>query len=296
LRATGFRALGYIDDFAAAPPGAAPATAAAATAGRRVAVRLFIDFGLKIAPNKGSAVGTTALPLLGYVVNTRRQLLLLPPVRLDRLRHASRHVLHHAAHHSRWVSSSRLRRLCGLAVSTLLAVPLARYHLRSLYDALAGRGRRRDARLDPQGLRDVRWWSALDSATGVGRALWDPTPAGKLTTNASPYGWGATNQRLVPARGLFAPALACWNVMLNAAVSPPAVKKQNSRNQILTGFDPPTPGRDPKVTPNESGCLLPTRLPMRLPCGLVTAGAFDICTRAILSESFAISHFLFLRF
>jgi len=35
---------------------------------------------------------------------------------------------------------------------------------------------------------------------------------------------------------------------------------------------------------------------MLIPRGLVTAGAFDTCTRAILSESFAISHFLFLRF
>ena len=77
---------------------------------------------------------------------------------------------------------------------------------------------------------------------------------------------------------------------------PCCCQKQNSRNQVLTGFEPPTPGRDPKVTPNESGCLLPTRLPMRLPRGLVTAGAFHICTRAILSETFAISHFLFLRF
>ena len=42
------------------------------------------------------------------------------------------------------------------------------------------------------------------------------------------------------------------------------------------------------------GALLPTRLPMRIPRGLVTAGAFDICTRAILSETFAISHFLIL--
>jgi len=43
------------------------------------------------------------------------------------------------------------------------------------------------------------------------------------------------------------------------------------------------------------GALLPTRLPMRLPRGLVTAGAFHICTRAILSEIVAISHFQFLR-
>ena len=36
---------------------------------------------------------------------------------------------------------------------------------------------------------------------------------------------------------------------------PCCCKKQNSRNQVLTGFEPPTPGRDPKVAPNESGCL-----------------------------------------
>ena len=45
----------------------------------------------------------------------------------------------------------------------------------------------------------------------------------------------------------------CWNVMLIAAVSPDAVKKQNSRYHVSTEFEPPTPGRDPKVTPYESG-------------------------------------------
>jgi len=29
---------------------------------------------------------------------------------------------------------------------------------------------------------------------------------------------------------------ACWSVMLNAAVIPAAVKKQNTRNQVLAGF------------------------------------------------------------
>jgi len=46
---------------------------------------------------------------------------------------------------------------------------------------------------------------------------------------------------------------ASWKVMLNAAVSPAAKKMQSSRNQVLTRFEPPTPGRDPEVTPNESG-------------------------------------------
>jgi len=37
--------------------------------------------------------------------------------------------------------------------------------------------------------------------------------------------------------------------------NPCCCKNQNSRNQVLTGFEPSTPGRDPKVTSNESGSL-----------------------------------------
>ena len=214
LRLAGFRAMGYIDDFAAAPPGAAPASALAATEGRRAALRVFAAFGLQIAPDKGSATGTTHLPLLGFVVDTRRQLLLLPPARLDRLRLAARRLQHRAAYHCRWVPFGRLRRFCGLAVSTLLAVPLARYRLRSLYDALRGAWGRRDARLEAQALRDLGWWAGLGASAAVGRALWDPPPAGEVTTDASPYGWGATNQRLVPARGFFSPAVADEHINL----------------------------------------------------------------------------------
>jgi len=36
---------------------------------------------------------------------------------------------------------------------------------------------------------------------------------------------------------------------------PSCCKKQNSRNQVLTGFEPAKSGRDPEVTPSESGCL-----------------------------------------
>ena len=51
-------------------------------------------------------------------------------------------------------------------------------------------------------------------ASGFGRALWDVPAAGELTTDASLYGWGATLQRLVPARGFFAPSLADTHINL----------------------------------------------------------------------------------
>jgi len=83
--------------------------------------------------------------------------------------------------------------------------------------------------------------------------------------------------------------------MLNAAVSPPAVKSKIQETRYRQGSNPRLPDATRRSRLMRVGALLPTRLPMRLPRGLVTAGAFDICTRAILSEHFAISHFLFLR-
>lgn len=113
-----------------------------------------------------------------------------------------------------------MRRFCGLAVSTLLAVPLAQLHLRALYDALRSAARRRDVQLDALALRDSAWWRDLAKGSSVGRALWPTPPAGEVTTDASPYGWGATFQRLVPARGFFRPAMrdAHINLKERAAV------------------------------------------------------------------------------
>jgi len=91
-----------------------------------------------------------------------------------------------------------------------------------------------------------------------------------------------------------------WGCMLERHAQrrckPCRCKKQNLRNQVFTGFEPRLPDAIRRSRLMSVGVLLPTRLPMRLPRGLVTGGAFDICTRAILSEIFAISHFLFLRF
>jgi len=46
----------------------------------------------------------------------------------------------------------------------------------------------------------------------------------------------------------------------------------------------------------KEGAILPSWRPVRLPRSLVTAGLFHIYTRPSLSELFASSHFLFLRF
>jgi len=88
-----------------------------------------------------------------------------------------------------------------------------------------------------------------------------------------------------------------WERHAQRRCKPCCCKKQKFKKRgIDCGSNPRLPDATRRSRLMRVGGLLPTRLPMRLPRGLVTAGAFDICTRAILSEIFAISHFLFLRF
>ena len=85
LRLRGSKINAYVDDFAANGRGARPSFKAAATAGRVEILSLFQRLGIQAHPAKGVAVGTTCLPLLGYLVDTARQLFLLPPPRLAKL-------------------------------------------------------------------------------------------------------------------------------------------------------------------------------------------------------------------
>jgi len=79
LRSRGFKINAYVDDFAANGRGSRPSTKATATAWRVEILSLFERLGTQVHPDKGVPVGTTCLPLLGYLVDTARRLVLLPP-------------------------------------------------------------------------------------------------------------------------------------------------------------------------------------------------------------------------
>jgi len=79
LRLRGYKISAYVDDFNANGRGSRPSSKAAATAGRVKILSLFQRLGIQVHPSKGIPVGSTCLPLLGYLVNTARQLVLLPP-------------------------------------------------------------------------------------------------------------------------------------------------------------------------------------------------------------------------
>jgi len=221
LRLRGHKVNAYVDDFAATGRRGHPSTAADATAGRLEILGLFRSLGLHVHPTKGERTGTCALPLLGFLVDTRRRLLLLPAERMGKLVTGAKLLLSAACRDGRRVPHRVLQRFTGTAVSCSLAIPSARFFLRRLYDAQGGldragpsdglaalwgvgapRRRKGFARLAHGAMDDLRWFARLRTEPGVGRALW-PRDAGVLTTDASPYGWGGHLGRLLPAAGFF---------------------------------------------------------------------------------------------
>lgn len=203
LRMRGFTILGYMDDFASIATGPRPGSQRSATAARAAAVSLFHRLGLQVHPTKGATVGTTSLDVLGFRVDTIRQLLLLPPSRLDKVVGVAHSLLRAAASHRRWVRVRALQRFCGVAVSCAAAIPLARFHLHALYRCLATRSRKSQLQLSTAAMTEAAWWSRLGASVEVGRALWEQPVVAELTTDACGYGWGAVLNRSVPARGFF---------------------------------------------------------------------------------------------
>ena len=116
----------YMDDFGISVDKPSPVTADEATAARAYAVALFHRLGLHVHPSKGSATGTTRMELLGFVVYTVRQMLILPPERRRKLVGSAHSLLRAAAADRRWVRTRALQRFCGRTASAALAISLAR--------------------------------------------------------------------------------------------------------------------------------------------------------------------------
>eukprot|EP00170_Pyropia_yezoensis_P006587 contig_26870_g6608 len=208
LRREGFRIIAYVDKFGGGPPtrGQGGATKDKATAAGLRVRELFASFVLNLHPTKGEWHGTSSLPLLGFLVDTERRLFLLRPDRTQKIVGMAGVLLAAAKTHRRWVRHSALRSFCGVAVASLLAVPDARFRMRSLYTAM--RDYRDKAsnrvRLGRQAMTDLSWRNTLTKYAERARALWPAPPDVVMTTDASGSGWGATWDGLVPARGYHA--------------------------------------------------------------------------------------------
>lgn len=209
LRNKGYTVMAYVEDFAATGCGVRPSTAASATAGRLAILDLFETLGVHVHRTKGVSVGTTALLLVGLLVDTRRRLPLLLKERLDKLVSLAKILLTAAGANARVVSAKALSSFSGTAVSCSLAVSSARFYLRRLYNC---QGKRTGStKISHGAARELHWFAQLRTNPGVGQALWADT-VGHLTTDASPWGWEGHWGDTVPAAGFFPLSQRNWHI------------------------------------------------------------------------------------
>ena len=100
---------------------------------------------------------------LGTTVDVERGLFLTPPTTMRALRQTAKQILRSAARNQRWVGARWVAQFAGLAVSTHLSNPAARFRTRALHDFLVACNVHRDGygvrgKLSRQAIGALEWW------------------------------------------------------------------------------------------------------------------------------------------
>ena len=206
--------MNYLDDFV----GSASTHAAAkrfATDARTLMQRL----GLSCKEHKCHWDPSRTVTALGVKVNSELCTFELTDRRKHSIVAAAQQVLKCAQQNARHVPKKLLARVCGRAVSAMLAVPYARFKLQHLYACMRQQGgwhAYTKVRLTHAAMRDARWWCTranLDST----RPWVPPAHTAVLTTDSSDFGWGAVLERAQQrheAQGTWPPPVACQHITL----------------------------------------------------------------------------------
>jgi hypothetical protein len=189
LHRLGIRATIYLDDLLLAAETSDDARWAAATARR-----LFDELGFTVNLEKSVLQPTQSIQHLGFVWDTVKWRLRLPPKKMAALRREARRVLKEND-----AGKLTARRLAGLAGKATAAAPAARaldYRRHSLHRnvnyALRANEGRWDAttRLSRTARRDVQWLASKALKYTQSCPITPPEPEATLITDASPSGWG----------------------------------------------------------------------------------------------------------
>lgn len=123
-------------------------------------VALLSHCGLRRKVGKGCWEGSTRLEHLGFIIDTRKMVFGVKESRLVKLSSMASRLMSQARRNRRLVDQTLLRTFTGLAISCTLAMPLARFYTRSMYDSLTNpRGSR--CRLTHAAMRDLKEWKQL---------------------------------------------------------------------------------------------------------------------------------------
>jgi len=153
LRRAGIRTLLDVDDLLACTRSETEAFLA-----QDIISQTLEAVGIKRSPTKAQLVPSQKMnDHLGTIISSIGQgSLQLPERRCLHIRRAARHLLHLAATNRRLVCSTVLQKFCGIAVNSLPAIPLAMFHLGSLYSCQE-RFRRRSF-VAQQAIDDLKFW------------------------------------------------------------------------------------------------------------------------------------------
>jgi len=194
IRSWGYLVLSYVDDFLVVPKRYAMATSRDC---RRASARISILLNrLGIIRHREKGVwgsGEQVIEHLGFIFDTNQMIIMVPEEKRRCIRNISRTLLQEARCGRRWVSMRTLSRFLGKATSLMLAVPLARFYNRALYQSLNRKwksiGGKLRVRLNAQAVRDLKYWQKLGPS---GRPMHPPVADMTIHSDASDLGWGGT--------------------------------------------------------------------------------------------------------
>jgi hypothetical protein len=183
----GVRVLHYVDDFLFLAR-----SQDAALEARGYVEALMSLLGLKRKLEKGCWEPTQRLsPHLGLGLDTVAGQFFVPPARLHKLQNIALALLGRAARNTGLVPRRLLASFCGFVQSLFLALPAARFFLRSLHDALNSvkDSWSREVRLCRQAKTDLRFFAELPSRCN-GRCMFRRPETATLHCDASELAWG----------------------------------------------------------------------------------------------------------
>jgi hypothetical protein len=189
LRRHGMRTLLYVDDLLIACSSFEEASRT-----RQIIEDTLLVSGIVRAPLKGCFdTPTQTLPdHLGFIISSMgKGALLVPERRCFSLRRQARTLLFETVKNRRLVDSDLLRCFSGAAISCLPAVPLARFHLREVFNAQEQYKSR--SCLSQATVDNLFFWRNFsDNIPENLQELWPDQPSTALYTDASgTTGWGS---------------------------------------------------------------------------------------------------------
>lgn len=244
LRAQGLRATAYLDDFLLAAP-----LGDSSSAARQLALALgtLVDLGFGIHPRKQRLSWCHRTTHLGAVLDAHSMTVRLPSDKLAALRRDARYLLSRPPTLARLASFVGLANFCRVALpqGALWLRPLVRFRSACLRTIIASTGRPHavwqthaqqplPTPIPPDAVQALEWWGQIHATSAwaplAGLQPVPPATRYVLTTDASPYGIGATLTSTAPtAAAATPPPLWVLSEQLPAA---DAAKHHNIREAL----------------------------------------------------------------